>query len=47
MDGRAVYTPLYSGVFWERQDYLLADIDRIEVISGPAGLSGAPTPSMA
>jgi iron complex outermembrane receptor protein len=37
IDGRAVYTPLYSGVFWERQDYLLADLDRIEVISGPGG----------
>lgn len=37
MDGRAVYTPLYSGVFWERQDYLLADLDRIEVVSGPGG----------
>ncbi len=37
MDGRTVYTPLYSGVFWDVQDYLLADIDRIEVISGPGG----------
>src|SRR5690349_17849984 len=37
MDGRTVYTPLFSGVFWERQDYLLEDIDRIEVISGPGG----------
>jgi iron complex outermembrane receptor protein len=37
IDGRAVYTPLYSGVFWDRQDYLLEDIDRIEVISGPGG----------
>jgi iron complex outermembrane receptor protein len=37
MDGRAVYTPLYSGVFWERQDYLLADLDRVEVVSGPGG----------
>lgn len=37
IDGRAVYTPLYSGVFWERQDYVLADLDRIEVISGPGG----------
>ncbi len=35
MDGRTLYTPLFSGVFWERQDYLLNDIDRIEVISGP------------
>ena len=37
IDGRNIYTPLYSGVFWERQDYLLEDIDRIEVISGPGG----------
>jgi iron complex outermembrane receptor protein len=37
MDGRSVYTPLYSGVFWDMQDYLLEDIDRIEVISGPGG----------
>lgn len=37
IDGRTVYTPLYSGVFWEAQDYLLEDIDRIEVISGPGG----------
>lgn len=35
IDGRAVYTPLFSGVFWQRQDYLLEDIDRIEVVSGP------------
>ena len=37
IDGRAVYTPLFSGVFWNAQDYLLEDIDRIEVISGPGG----------
>ena len=37
IDGRSVYTPLYSGVFWDAQDYLLEDIDRIEVISGPGG----------
>jgi iron complex outermembrane recepter protein len=37
IDGRTVYTPLYSGVFWDAQDYVLADIDRIEVISGPGG----------
>jgi outer membrane cobalamin receptor len=29
IDGRTVYTPLYSGVFWDVQDYLLEDIDRI------------------
>ncbi len=37
IDGRVVYTPLYGGVLWDVQDYLLADIDRIEVISGPGG----------
>jgi iron complex outermembrane receptor protein len=35
IDGRTVYTPLYSGVFWDVQQMALADIDRIEVISGP------------
>lgn len=34
-DTRSIYTPLYSGVFWDVQDYLLQDIDRIEVIGGP------------
>lgn len=37
IDGRTVYTPLFSGVFWDRQNYLLEDIERIEVISGPGG----------
>src|SRR5216117_1978094 len=42
IDGRTVYTPLYSGVFWDVQDVPLADVDRIEVISGPgASLWGA------
>ena len=35
IDGRTVYTPLFSGVFWEAQDTFLSDVDRIEVISGP------------
>ncbi|HEX5539200.1 MAG TPA: TonB-dependent receptor, partial [Methylophilaceae bacterium] len=34
IDGRSVYTPLFSGVFWDAQDVVLEDIDRIEVISG-------------
>ena len=34
-DGRSIYTPLYSGVFWDVQDYLMRDIDRIEVVRGP------------
>jgi iron complex outermembrane receptor protein len=37
IDGRIVYTPLYAGVFWDVQNLLLDDIDRIEVISGPGG----------
>jgi iron complex outermembrane receptor protein len=42
IDGRTVYTPLFSGVFWDAQDVVLSDIDRIEVISGPgATLWGA------
>ncbi|HSV53802.1 MAG TPA: TonB-dependent receptor [Burkholderiaceae bacterium] len=35
IDGRSVYTPVHSGVFWDMQDVLLEDVDRIEVISGP------------
>jgi iron complex outermembrane receptor protein len=42
IDGRSVYTPLFSGVFWDVQDTLIEDIDRIEVIRGPgATLWGA------
>ncbi len=42
MDGRSVYTPLFSGVYWDVQDTFMDDIDRIEVIRGPgATLWGA------
>jgi iron complex outermembrane receptor protein len=42
VDGRSVYSPLFSGVFWDVQDVLLEDVDRIEVIRGPgATLWGA------
>ncbi len=37
IDGRSVYTPLFSGVFWDVQDVPLEDVERIEVISGPGG----------
>jgi iron complex outermembrane receptor protein len=37
IDGRIVYSPLFSGVFWEVQDVMLEDVLRIEVISGPGG----------
>lgn len=37
VDGRVVYTPLYSGVFWDEQNAIMEDLDRIEVVSGPGG----------
>src|SRR6266852_5200663 len=42
IDGRIVYTPVFSGAFWDAQDVMLEDVERIEVISGPgATLWGA------
>lgn len=35
VDGRSVYTPLFSGVFWDTLDTFLPDVERIEVIRGP------------
>lgn len=37
VDGRSVYTPLFSGVLWETQDVVIEDVERIEVIRGPGG----------
>ena len=37
IDGRAVYSPLFAGTYWEAQDTFLPDIERIEVIRGPGG----------
>src|SRR5258705_4123388 len=37
MDGRTIYSPLFSGVFWEAQHIVLENVERIEVISGPGG----------
>jgi iron complex outermembrane receptor protein len=37
VDGRTIYSPLFSGVFWELHDLMLEDVERIEVISGPGG----------
>ena len=35
IDGRSIYSPLFGGVFWDAQDVVLEDIERIEVIRGP------------
>ncbi len=35
IDGRSVYSPLFAGVYWDVQDTLLEDVERIEVIRGP------------
>jgi len=37
IDGRSVYNPLSAGVFWDVQDTLMEDIERIEVVRGPGG----------
>jgi iron complex outermembrane receptor protein len=37
MDGRSLYTPLFAGVYWDVQDTILEDVERIEVIRGPGG----------
>lgn len=38
IDGRSIYTPLFSGVFWDSHDVVLEDIERIEVIRGPGAV---------
>jgi iron complex outermembrane receptor protein len=42
IDGRNVYSPLHAGVYWEIQDTLIEDVDRIEVIRGPGATIWGP-----
>ncbi|HXJ42001.1 MAG TPA: TonB-dependent receptor [Bryobacteraceae bacterium] len=42
IDGRTVYDPLYAGVYWEVQDTLMQDVERIEIIRGPGGTIWGP-----
>ena len=37
VDGRSIYNPLFSSVFWDTEDLMLEDVERIEVIRGPGG----------
>ncbi len=37
VDGRTVYSPIFSGTYWDSQDYNLSDIERIEVVKGSGG----------
>lgn len=37
IDGRSVYSPLFAGTFWEQQDVMLQDVERIEILRGPVG----------
>lgn len=39
IDGRSVYSPFYSNVFWDSQAIFMPDLDQIEVISGPSGVN--------
>jgi iron complex outermembrane receptor protein len=37
IDGRTIYTPMFAGVFWDAEDAFMADVEQIEIVSGPGG----------
>ena len=37
VDGRSIYSPLLGGVYWDVQNLMLEDVDKVEVVSGPGG----------
>jgi iron complex outermembrane recepter protein len=37
VDGRSIYTPVFSGVLWEEQSVFLDEIERVEIVRGPGG----------
>ena len=39
VDGRSVYSPFFSNVFWDAQDVFAPDLDQVEVLAGPNGAS--------
>lgn len=43
-DGRSLYNPLFTGVFWESQDLDVEDVERVEIVRGPGGSMWGPTP---
>src|SRR5258708_8705112 len=45
IDGRSVYTPLFARAYWEVQDTLLDDIDRIQIVREPGGTVRRATPA--
>ena len=42
IDGRSLYTPLFSGVLWDSVDVPLEDVERIEVVLGPGAVMWGP-----
>jgi iron complex outermembrane recepter protein len=42
VDGRTVYTTLLAGTYWEVQNVMIEDVDRIEVIRGPGATIWGP-----